>query len=204
MASATELQYGFVRAVDLTFQQALDAAEEALKSEGFGVLCRIDIREKFKEKLGVEFSNYVILGACNPPLAHRALQQEINLGLLLPCNAVVYENESRVYVGAIDAERMLSVVGNPQMASIAREVNDKLRRVIDRIAGGTRAATPRAGPRRRRCSGRATCSKFRASSASLPATLGAASGWPWLLATTAGRRAASRSTDSRAASQSVV
>ena len=89
---------------------------------------------KLKEKLGVDFPRYVILGACNPPIAHQALQQEINLGLLLPCNVVVYEHDGAVRVGAVDAVKMLSVVGNPAMEGMARQVNEKLRRAVDSVA----------------------------------------------------------------------
>lgn len=130
----TTLSYGYARALDLPFQEALARARAALKSQGFGVLCEIDIREKLKEKLGVDFANYVILGACNPPLAYRALQEEMALGLLLPCNVVVYEEAGRSVVAAIDAARMLSVVGNPRLEPVAREVNEKLRQVIDGVA----------------------------------------------------------------------
>jgi uncharacterized protein (DUF302 family) len=107
----------------------------AVATEGFGVLCHIDIRAKLKEKLGVEFPNYVILGVCNPPIAHQALQREINLGLLLPCNAVVYERDGQVLVGVIDAAVMLSVVGDSEMQPMAEQVNAKLRRAVDAVAG---------------------------------------------------------------------
>ena len=81
------------------------------------MLCQIDIQAKLKEKLGIDFPRYTILGACNPPLAHQALQEEINLGLLLPCNAVVYERGSQIHVGMVDAVKMLSVVGIPTWRS---------------------------------------------------------------------------------------
>jgi uncharacterized protein (DUF302 family) len=119
--------------VDLPFEDAVARMEAGLKNEGFGVLCKIDIQAKLKEKLGVEFPRYVILGACNPPLAYQALQEEINLGLLLPCNAVVYEHNGQVHVGVVDAEKMLSVVGNPGMEQMARDVNRKLRSVVNNI-----------------------------------------------------------------------
>ena len=119
--------------MDLPFEDAVARMEAGLKNEGFGVLCKIDIQAKLKEKLGVEFPRYVILGACNPPLAYQALQEEINLGLLLPCNAVVYERDGQVYVGVVDAEKMLSVVGNPGMEQMARDVNRKLRSVVNNI-----------------------------------------------------------------------
>ncbi|MBS1857992.1 MAG: DUF302 domain-containing protein [Acidobacteria bacterium] len=134
MTLPDECQYGYVRGVNLGFEAAIARTEAALKAEGFGVLCQIDIRAKLKEKLGVEFPPYVILGACNPPIAHMALQAEINLGLLLPCNAVVYEREGRVMVGVVDAAKMLSIVGNPGMEPMARQVNEKLRRAVDAVA----------------------------------------------------------------------
>jgi uncharacterized protein (DUF302 family) len=126
-------EYGYVATVNLPFEDAVARMEAGLKNEGFGVLCKIDIQAKLKEKLGVEFPRYVILGACNPPLAYQALQEEINLGLLLPCNAVVYERNGQVYVGVVDAEKMLSVVGNPGMEPMARDVNRKLRSVVNNI-----------------------------------------------------------------------
>jgi len=130
----TPTGYGYVRNVPLSFSDAVTKAEAALKKQGFGVLCQIDIQSKLKEKLGVDVPSYVILGACNPPLAHHALQQEINLGLLLPCNVIVYEQGKEVRVGAVDAAKMLSVVGNPSMEPLARHVNEKLRQAIDEVA----------------------------------------------------------------------
>lgn len=123
--------YGYVRPAAASFDEAVAKLEAALKAEGFGVLCTIDIQAKLKEKLGVDFPRYIILGACNPPIAHKALQQEIDLGLLLPCNAIVYEHAGEVRVGAVDAERLLSVTGNAGMADMARQVNEKLRRAVD-------------------------------------------------------------------------
>jgi uncharacterized protein (DUF302 family) len=133
MQAGTNVGYGYGRALDLPFAAAVQRARESLKSEGFGVLCEIDIKEKLKEKLGVDFANYLILGACNPSLAYGALQQEINIGLLLPCNVIVYEKGSAVFVAAVDAARMLSVVDNPALAATAEQVNQKLRRVIDSL-----------------------------------------------------------------------
>jgi uncharacterized protein (DUF302 family) len=131
--SGFQLGYGYARILDLAFEMALKQARECLKSEGFGVLCEIDIKDKLKEKLGVDFTNYVILGACNPPLAYNALQQEMNLGLLLPCNVVVYEKEGKSIVAAVDAAKLLSVVGNNALEPVALQVNEKLQRVIDKI-----------------------------------------------------------------------
>src|ERR1019366_2329656 len=134
MQVARTIQYGYVREVALRFEEAIAKTEAALKTEGFGVLCHIDIQAKLKEKLGVDFPRYVILGACNPPIAHQALQHEINLGLLLPCNVVVYEQGEGVRVGAVDAVKMLSIVGNAAMEAMARQVNEKLRRAVDNVA----------------------------------------------------------------------
>ena len=126
--------YGFSKTVDVPYGVALEKTRAALQKEGFGVLCEIDIKEKLKEKLGVDFRNYVILGACNPPLAYKALQQEIDIGLLLPCNVVVYESDEagKSVVAAIDAKTMLSVVGanNATINAVAAEVNEKLQRVV--------------------------------------------------------------------------
>ena len=99
-------------------------------------LCEIDIKEKLKEKLGVDFRRYIILGACNPPLAYKTLQEEINIGLLLPCNVIVYEADEagKSVVAAIDAKTMLSVVGdNPTLKAVATEVNEKLQRVVAQL-----------------------------------------------------------------------
>jgi len=138
--SAQQLQhskYGFRRIDDLPYKEAVEKARVALKEEGFGVLCEIDIKEKLKEKLGVDFRNYVILGACNPPLAYKTLQQEIGIGLLLPCNVVVYETDEagKSVIAAIDAETMLSAVGanNATLNAVATEVNEKLRRVVSQV-----------------------------------------------------------------------
>jgi uncharacterized protein (DUF302 family) len=131
--TAATMDYGYGKTLDVPFDTAVQRARDALKTEGFGVLCEIDVREKMKEKLGVEFANYLILGACNPPLAYRALQHDINIGLLLPCNVVVYEKDGKSVVAAIDADRMLAVVQNPALGETAGEVNRKLRKVIDQV-----------------------------------------------------------------------
>lgn len=129
-------KYGFSKTVDVPYEEAVEKARAALKEEGFGVLCEIDIKEKLKEKLGIDFRNYVILGACNPPLAYKTLQQEINIGLLLPCNVIVYDADQagKSVVAAIDARAMLSVVGdNASLDAVAAEVNERLKRVVARV-----------------------------------------------------------------------
>jgi uncharacterized protein (DUF302 family) len=134
MTTAMESTYGCIRIVTGSFDAAVSQLQAALKQEGFGVLCEIDIQAKLKEKLGIEFPRYVILGACNPPLARQALERDMNLGLLLPCNAVVYEKNGNVHVGTVDAIKMLSVTSRPELEGLAREVNERLRRALDRMA----------------------------------------------------------------------
>ncbi|MBS1788399.1 MAG: DUF302 domain-containing protein [Acidobacteria bacterium] len=125
-----QIGYGFGRRLDVPVAQAIERVKQTLKDEGFGVLSEINIAEKFKEKLGVDFRNYVILGACNPPIAYQALQLEAALGLLLPCNVIVYEEGDKTIVVAIDAAKMMSIVGNPSLESAAAQVNEKLQRAI--------------------------------------------------------------------------
>ncbi len=127
--------YTLTAVTDLPFDRALERVREELAAEGFGVLCEIDVRATLREKLGVEREPYVILGACNPPLAHRALEVEPDLGTLLPCNVVVYRSEDETHVSAIDADRMLSIVGNDELGPVAAEVRAKLARVVERAAG---------------------------------------------------------------------
>jgi uncharacterized protein (DUF302 family) len=118
----------------LPFEDAVQRVREELKSEGFGVLCEIDVQATLKEKLGVDGDRYTILGACNPPLAHQALEAEPELGALLPCNVIVYQREGDTHISAIDAERMLSIVGNERLAPIAADVKRRLGDVVARVA----------------------------------------------------------------------
>jgi len=131
----TTERYGLGGKVALTYGEAVEKTKEALKAEGFGVLCEIDVQATLKAKLGVDRSPYVILGACNPTLAHQALEAEPDLGLLLPCNVVVYEDHGQVFVKAIEPGQMLSVVGNPALDPVAKLVREKLERVLSGIAG---------------------------------------------------------------------
>ena len=111
--------YTLSATTEAPFEEAVERVKEELKAEGFGVLCEIDVQATLREKLGVEQEPYLILGACNPPLAHRALSVEPDLGTLLPCNVVVYQADSETHISAIDADRMLSLVDNPDLAPIA-------------------------------------------------------------------------------------
>jgi uncharacterized protein (DUF302 family) len=128
------ISYGFTRTLNVPLGTAIQLTEAALKTEGFGVLFQLDLKEKFKEKLGVDFKEYVILGVCNPAIAYKALQEEIGLGLLLPCNIIVFEDHRKSVVAAIDAEKMLSIVGRPELKEMAKEVNARLRRALESLA----------------------------------------------------------------------
>jgi uncharacterized protein (DUF302 family) len=127
------MRYGISKTVGLPYEQAVDKVTEELKKEGFGVLTTIDVKETLKAKLNVEFPRYVILGACNPPFAHKALQAEEAIGLLLPCNVIVYEKEGRTMVAAFDPTVITAVVDNPDLRPIANEIRDRLARVIESV-----------------------------------------------------------------------
>jgi len=131
--------YGLATAVAVPPAEAIARARAALAEEGFGVLCEIDVAATLAQKLGLSFRPYVILGACNPTFAHQALEVEPDLGLLLPCNVIVYAGEERdtSVVAALDPEAALAVTGNPRLEPIAREVKQRLTRVLERVAAGT-------------------------------------------------------------------
>jgi uncharacterized protein (DUF302 family) len=124
--------YTLSRTTGLPFDETVERVRAELKDEGFGVLCEIDVQATLQAKLGVEREPYLILGACNPPLAHRALEAEPDLGVLLPCNVVVYERDGETVVSAVDAERMLSLVDNDDLGEIAEEVRRRLASVVER------------------------------------------------------------------------
>ncbi len=126
--------YTLSATTELGFAEAVERVREGLKAEGFGILCEIDVQATMKEKLGVDGEPYVILGACNPPLAHQALEVEPDLGTLLPCNVVVYQRGGETRISAIDAERMLSIVGNTELMPVAAEVRRRLATVVERAA----------------------------------------------------------------------
>jgi uncharacterized protein (DUF302 family) len=116
------------------FETAVERVRVELKAEGFGILSEIDVQATLREKLGVDEEPYLILGACNPPLAHQALTVEPELGTLLPCNVVVYQRDGQTHISAVDAERMLSIVGNDSLASVAAEIRAKLAAVVERAS----------------------------------------------------------------------
>jgi uncharacterized protein (DUF302 family) len=129
-----KLAYYISTKVGFTFDKTIDLVKEELKKEGFGVLTEIDIRETLKKKLDVDFRNYRILGACNPPFAYKALQAEERIGLMLPCNIIVQElGDGTVDVAAIDPAASMQTVGNPALTEIAALVREKLQKVISRL-----------------------------------------------------------------------
>jgi uncharacterized protein (DUF302 family) len=121
--------YAYRAKLDLPYEEAVEKVTAALKQEGFGVLTEIDVKATLKKKLDVDFRKYVILGACNPPLAHRALTAELEIGLLLPCNVIVYEEEGGSVVSILDPISMLDVVDNPDIQPVADEARTRLERV---------------------------------------------------------------------------
>jgi len=128
-------EYAFSALLDTSYEDAVSRVTDALKEEGFGVLTEIDVKSTLKKKLDVDFRKYVILGACNPPYAHRTLQADLDVGLLLPCNVIVYEtNEKKAYVSAFNPVSALEVIKSEELRKIAKEVSEKLKRVIDRIS----------------------------------------------------------------------
>jgi uncharacterized protein (DUF302 family) len=131
--------YTLSTATELAFEKAMGCVREELAREGFGVLCEIDVQATLQQKLGVECEPYVILGACNPSLAHKALEAEPELGVLLPCNVVVYEQGGETHIAAVDAEQMLSIVGNDDLGTTAEEVRRRLAAVVERAAHGQSA-----------------------------------------------------------------
>jgi uncharacterized protein (DUF302 family) len=124
--------YTLSATTELPFADAVARVRDELQAEGFGVLCEIDVQATLKAKLDVDGEPYLILGACNPPLAHRALEAEPDLGVLLPCNVVVYERDGRTTVSAVDAERMLSIVGSDALGPVAADIRGRLARVVER------------------------------------------------------------------------
>jgi uncharacterized protein (DUF302 family) len=126
--------YGFSKKLTLAYDEAIEKVKAALQDEGFGVLTEIDVKATIKKKLDKDFRKYIILGACNPPIAYRALSEEIEIGLLLPCNVIVYENDDGgTTVSVVNAAKMLSVVEREELGPMAEEVNGKLRKVLEAI-----------------------------------------------------------------------
>lgn len=126
--------YGASTKLRVPYEQAVQRVTAALKEEGFGVLTEIDVRATLKQKLGTDFRKYVILGACNPPLAHQALLADLDVGLLLPCNVIVYEDGPESVAAIVDPVAMLGVISNPALTPVAEEAKARLARVLQRLA----------------------------------------------------------------------
>jgi len=127
------MNYGYKKQVDLSFTDAVAKVKEELKKEGFGVLTEIDVKDTMKKKIDADYGNYIILGACNPQFAHKALQVDKQIGLLLPCNVIVYEEDGSVVASAIVPTVAMSVADIPELAEVAREVEEKLKCVVDSV-----------------------------------------------------------------------
>ena len=127
------MKYSYTKQVPLSFQEAKEKTTAALAQEGFGILTEIDVKAALKKKLGVEYGEYVILGACNPPFAYQALQAEKEIGLFMPCNVIIYEDGGKTFVSAILPTVTIGAVNNPSLVLIAKTVEQKLKKVINNI-----------------------------------------------------------------------
>ena len=129
--------YAFTAVLNTSYEDAISKVTDALKEEGFGVLTEIDVKATLKKKLGVDFRKYVILGACNLPYAYRTLQTNLDVGLLLPCNVIVYESDDKkAYVSALNPVSALGVIKSKELRKIAEEVSEKLERVVNKVSKG--------------------------------------------------------------------
>jgi len=127
------MSYYFSKTLNISFNEAISKVTGELQKEGFGILTEIDVKAALKKKLGVDFRNYRILGACNPPYAYKALQSEDKIGTMLPCNVIVQEMDGAVEVAAIDPVASMQAVKNPSLGEIAEEIRKKLKSVIERL-----------------------------------------------------------------------
>jgi len=128
--------YGFRTTVARPYEETVKLVKDELKAEGFGVLTEVDVAKVMGEKLNVEFRPYTIIGACNPPLSHRAFTTDLDAGLVLPCNVIIYDDNGKSAVVIADPVVMIGVLGNPSLADVAREAQEKLKRVASRIDAG--------------------------------------------------------------------
>lgn len=127
------IDYGFTKEIDTSFEATVENVTNELKKEEFGILTQINVTEKFEEKLGIDFKKYIILGACNPPSAHKAILAEENIGLMLPCNVVIYEKQDKTVVSIIKPTVAMKMVANVDLAEIAATIEKKLKNVFDAI-----------------------------------------------------------------------
>lgn len=127
------MSYGYSKELSIGFEEAVRKTKEELKKEGFGVLTEINVKEIFKQKLNVDYEDYIILGACNPLFAYNALQTEKEIGLLLPCNVIVYRENGKTHVSVIDPLKAMSIVDNPKLREVAQKVGEKLKGVVNKL-----------------------------------------------------------------------
>jgi uncharacterized protein (DUF302 family) len=127
------INYGFTKEMDIPYEKVIDQVSKALKKEGFGILTEIDVQEKMKKKLGIDMNKYIILGACNPPNAYKAILAEENIGLMLPCNVIVYEKGGKTVLSVIRPSVAMQMVDNVELQKISEEVEKKLKKVFDAV-----------------------------------------------------------------------
>lgn len=128
------IDYGFTKEFDMSFEDAIELVTSRLKDEGFGILTKIDIKQKLKEKLGIDFRKYVILGACHPASAHKAILAEPDIGLMLPCNVIVYEKDDKTVVSIVKPTVAMQMINNDELLEIAESVEKKLNNVMTSIS----------------------------------------------------------------------
>jgi uncharacterized protein (DUF302 family) len=127
------INYGFTKELDIPFETVTEQVRETLKKEGFGILTEIDVRGKMKEKLGIDMNRYIILGACNPPNAYKAILAEENIGLMLPCNVIVYEKGNKTVLSVIRPTVAMQMLNNMELQTVAETVEGQLKKVFDSI-----------------------------------------------------------------------
>lgn len=128
------IPYGFTKSLNMDFEEAVDRVTQALKKEGFGIISRINVKEKFKEKLGIDFEDYLILGACNPSKAHEAISREENIGLLLPCNVLLYRKGKKTILSIVKPTISLEKVHNESLKQLAEDAEKSLKKVFDSLS----------------------------------------------------------------------
>jgi len=132
------IEYGFSKELSLSFDEVVTQATDALKREGFAVLTSIDVQQKFKEKLNIDFPRYLILGTCNPKFAHEAILAEENIGLMLPCNILVHEKGDKTVLAVMKPTVAMKMISNPQLEKVAQTVETKLKSVFDSVQAATK------------------------------------------------------------------
>ena len=128
-----KINYGYNKKVDLPFEEAVTKVKEELQKEGFGILTEIDVKSTLNKKLAVGFQDYIILGACNPPNAYKALQSEIEIGLMLPCNVIIYKKDNDIFISAVKPTIAMGMIDNKSLKNIALDIENKLKKAINNL-----------------------------------------------------------------------